>query len=155
MLTKKKKPKFNVLNLGFFKSVKSRWRKQRGTHNKKRMKFKWAGASPKIGYKNAAEIRGMRAGLREVVIHNIAELDGLKNTLVRVASGVGRKKRKFIVDKAKELRLKVVNLCGEQKKFLPQRKLDAHKAKTEGNAPIAKKSEPRGQGQETRKGEHS
>lgn len=131
MVTKKKKPKFNVPNLGFFKSVKARWRKPRGTHNKKRMGFKWTGASPNIGYKNAAEIRGTRAGMREVLIHNLGELEGLKNVLVRIASGVGGKKRKLLTEKAKTLALRVVNLGGEKKKFLPQKKLDAHKDKVE------------------------
>lgn len=142
MVTKKKKPKFNVPNLGFFKSVKARWRKPRGTHNKKRMGFKWTGASPKIGYKNAAEIRGLRAGLSEVLVHNLTELEGLKNILVRIASGVGGKKRKLLVDKAKTLGLRVVNLGGEKKKFLPRTKLNAHKDKIEKTT-------------KTKKGEHS
>ena len=34
---KKNKPTFNVLNYGVKVRVKSRWRKPRGTHNKKRM----------------------------------------------------------------------------------------------------------------------
>ncbi|MFH1520658.1 MAG: eL32 family ribosomal protein [Candidatus Micrarchaeota archaeon] len=121
MVTKKKKPKFNVPNLGFMKSVKARWRKPRGTHNKKRMKFKWAGALPNIGYKNAAAIRGLRAGLKEILVHNLTELEGLKNVLVRIASGVGGKKRKILVDKVKTLGLKVVNAGGEKKKFLPKK----------------------------------
>ena len=120
MVQKKKKPKFNVLNFGFFKSIKKRWRKPRGTHNKKRMKFKWAGALPKIGYKNAAAIRGMRDGMKEVLVHNLSELDGHKNVLIRIASAVGARKRIMILDKAKKLGLKVVNMGGEPKKFSPK-----------------------------------
>ena len=107
---KKKKPKFNVLNLGFFKSVKKRWRKPRGTHNKKRMKFKWAGSSPKIGYRNAKEIRGLHpCGLKELLVHNATGLDGLKGVAIRIASKVGGRKRKEIIEKAKTLKLKVLN----------------------------------------------
>jgi large subunit ribosomal protein L32e len=138
MLTKKKKPKFNVLNLGFFKSVKSRWRKPRGTHNKKRMKFKWAGALPKVGYKNAGEIRGMRAGMAEVLVNNQTELDGLKNVLVRIGSTVGAKKRKVLIDKAKSLGLKVVNAGSGPKKFMPKSGLKAHKGKPEPLANVSK-----------------
>lgn len=110
-MEKKKKPKFNVPNLGFFKSIKARWRKPRGTHNKKRMKFKFMGASPKIGYRNAEEIRGLHSsGMKEVLINNEKDLEGLKDVVVRVSSGVGAKKRKVIADKAKTMKLRIVNL---------------------------------------------
>jgi large subunit ribosomal protein L32e len=109
--TKKKKPKFNVPNLHFFKSVKSRWRKPRGTHNKKRMKAKFMGASPKIGYRNADTIRGLHSsGMREILVNNTQELEGLKDVLVRVASGVGTLKRKLIAEKAKAMKLRILNL---------------------------------------------
>ena len=116
IMEKKKKPKFNVPNLGSMKSVKPRWRRPRGTHNKKRMKFQWAGAAPRIGYKNPEEIRGLRAGKKEVLVHNVPELEGLKDVLVRIASGVGALKRKFIVEKAVQMKLRVVN-SGDKKKF--------------------------------------
>jgi large subunit ribosomal protein L32e len=110
MTTKKNKPKFNVPNLGFFRSVKARWRKPRGTHNKKRMKMKWCGASPHIGYRNAVEMRGMHpGGLREVLVHNIMELEPLKNVLVRIASGVGARKKQLLEAKAKAMNLRVLN----------------------------------------------
>lgn len=113
VLKKKKKPKFNPLNLGFFKSVKARWRKPRGTHNKKRMKFKWAGALPNIGYKNAATVRGLHPqGHAEKLVRNMTDLlglTGIKNILVRVSGNIGAKKRKEIEQKAKSMNLKIVN----------------------------------------------
>jgi large subunit ribosomal protein L32e len=110
MTTRKKKPKFNVLNLGFFGRVKSRWRKPRGTHNKKRMKAKWTGASPRIGYRNPEALRGMHpAGAREVLVHTPSQLDGLKGVLLRIASTVGARKRKLVEEKAKALNLTIVN----------------------------------------------
>ncbi len=110
MTTKKKKPKFNVLNLGFFRSVKARWREPRGTHNKKRMKFKWAGASPRVGYRNPPDARGVHpGGLREALVHNVPQLDGLKDVVVRIASGVGARKRKLIEERAKALSLRILN----------------------------------------------
>lgn len=110
-IKKKKKPKFNVLNAGFCRSVKKRWRKPRGTHNKKRMKMEFAGAHPTIGYRNPAEIRGLHpSGLAEVLVHTPAQLDGLSDVAVRIGSSVGARKRTEIEKKAGSLGLKVVNL---------------------------------------------
>ncbi|MBU0533019.1 50S ribosomal protein L32e [Candidatus Micrarchaeota archaeon] len=117
-MEKKKKPKFNVLNLGFFKKVKDRWRKPRGTHNKKRMKFAWTGALPCIGYRNPKAIRGLHPnGSKEVLVHNVKELDGLNDVTVRISSSVGAQKRKLIEEKAKSLKLKIANIRGQKKKF--------------------------------------
>ncbi len=117
MVQKKNKPKFNVLNLGFFKSVKARWRRPRGTHNKKRMKFKWTGAMPRIGYRNPLELRGLHSsGMKEVLVNNLKEVEGLKDVVVRIAAAVGAKKRKVIEEKAKALHLRVVNPLGSADK---------------------------------------
>ena len=121
LLKKKKKPNFNVPNVGFMVSVKARWRKPRGTANKKRMKYKFMGKLPKIGYKNAADIRGMHPTKKaEVLINTPSELEGLTNVVVRIAATVGGKKRRVIEEKAKSLKLNVVNskfLKAEPKKF--------------------------------------
>ncbi|MBI5228347.1 50S ribosomal protein L32e [Candidatus Micrarchaeota archaeon] len=112
MVTKKKKPKFNVPNLGFFKSVKARWRRPRGTHNKKRMKFKWTGAMPTVGYRNPEAIRGLHpSGKKEVLVHNMAELEGVsgKDSVARLSSTIGAKKRKIMEEKAKSMNLRIVN----------------------------------------------
>lgn len=110
-IVKKNKPKFNVPNLGFFKSVKARWRKPRGTHNKKRMKAEFAGALPKIGYRNPPSIRDLHpSGMKEVLVNNLKDLDGLKSVVIRIASGIGGKKRKLIEEKAKSMKLDILNI---------------------------------------------
>lgn len=77
---KKAKPKFNVLNYGFFKAVKERWRKPRGTANKKRRKKKWAGALPKIGYKNTEAFRGLREdGRKEILVRGMPDINLVKS----------------------------------------------------------------------------
>ena len=134
MKKKKKKPKFNVLNLGFHKRVKKRWRKPRGTHNKKRMKNKWAGASPSIGYRNPEELRDLHPnGHKEILVHNMADLEGLKDVLVRVAAAVGARKRELIEKKAQSMKLKVVN---PKKKKKPEK---AKKEKKKKEAKVKKK----------------
>lgn len=112
-MQRKNKPKFNVPNLGFFKSVKARWRKPRGTHNKKRMKYYFMGALPKIGYRNPVALRGNHpSGQKEVLVSSPAQMDGLKDVVLRVASSVGGKKRALMVEKAKALHLRIVNFGG-------------------------------------------
>ncbi len=109
---KKKKPTFNVLNLGFRKQVKARWRRPRGVANKKRRKNEFAGAAPRIGYRNPLAIRHLHPrGKLEMLIENTSALleAKAKNMLVRIASKVGGKKRAVIVEKAKSLGLDIIN----------------------------------------------
>jgi len=113
-IKKKNKPAFNPLNLGFMKRVKDRWRKPRGTANKKRRKCRFAGALPKIGYRNPEEIRGLRYnGKAEVLVRNLndlAMLKGRKDVVARIAASIGGKKRALIKSQAKELGIELVNL---------------------------------------------
>lgn len=112
MIAKKHKPKkFKVMNLGFMKSVKDRWRRPRGVDNKKRIRKRSAGPSPRIGYKNSGEVRFLHpSGLKEVLVHNVAELIAAGNNVaVRIAGGVGGRKKAEIEKKAGELKLRVIN----------------------------------------------
>lgn len=134
---KKKKPKFNVLNAWFMPSVKSRWRKPRGGANKKRKRFAWAGASPRVGYKNPVAIRGLHPqGIPELLVYTPSQLEGVKDTLIRIAGSTGRKKRELIQAKAKELGLQVLNLKVSKPKTKTQ------KEKTEEKPKALPKTEP-------------
>ncbi len=114
-MKKKSKPKFNVLNSSKGKRgkkrVKERWRKPRGVDNKKRIREKWAGKSPSIGYKNSKSTRFLHpSGKREVLIHNLKDLEGLNQDVVlRIASSIGKKKRELILEQAKSMGLRIVN----------------------------------------------
>lgn len=117
MKMKKKKPKFNVPNLGFYKSVKARWRKPRGTANKKRMKYKFMGASPKIGYRNDKTIRHLHpSGMKELLVHTVSDLESVhdKKVILRIAKQVGMRKRLEIEKKAKSLSLKITNFGAKE-----------------------------------------
>jgi ribosomal protein L32E len=77
MVSKRSHPRFVVPNLGAKgrARVKDRWRKQRGTDNKKRRKYSGYGALPGIGYKNSDAVRFARSdGSREILVHNEKEL---------------------------------------------------------------------------------
>lgn len=109
-VAKKSKPTFNVLNSGFKKRVKFRWRRPRGTDNKKRIRCDFAGATPRIGYKNSAKVRGMHpTGLMESLVHNAAELKAAVGKAARIASGVGERKRAELAKIAAELKIPLLN----------------------------------------------
>ncbi len=111
-LRKRKKPRFNVPNYGFMKSVKKRWRRPRGVDNKKRIKKKFAGAIPKIGYGSPRILKGVHPkGKREMIVNNAFDLNTAKDQdmFVRIAAQVGAKKRTTIIEKAKLLGLKILN----------------------------------------------
>ncbi len=130
-LNKKKKPKFNVMNLGFFKSVKARWRKPRGIDNKKRIRKKFAGAAPRVGYRNPLSVRFLHPlGKQEVIVNSLSDLDGINDKLIRVAAAVGGKKKLMIIEKAKQLKLEVLNPAVKKK--------NAENTKTEVAKPVVK-----------------
>ncbi len=110
---KKDKKKFNVPNSTGkhrMKSVKPRWRKPTGVDNKKKIRKAFMGKAPRVGNKNSREVRGVHPlGLHEILVFNAGELEGAESVLVRIASGVGKKKRAEIVARANEMKLRVLN----------------------------------------------
>jgi large subunit ribosomal protein L32e len=127
MVEKKNKPRFNLSNTGLRKSrLKNRghrWRRPRADSNKKKMKFAFAGASPRVGYKNPAEIRGLHpSGFPEVLVYREDDLVGLENQVVRIASCVGARRAAKIEEAAKAAKLRVLN---------PRRKKKATKKEAE------------------------
>jgi large subunit ribosomal protein L32e len=119
-IQKKKHPKFLRPNYG--RSSRSRiglaWRAPRGIDNKKRRKVEYMGASPSIGHRNAKKVRGKRKddGLRERLVHNVNEAeavlkekDAAKLYFVKIAGGVGKKKREAVRSKCASVGVKVSN----------------------------------------------
>jgi len=98
-IKKRKHPKFLRPNYG--RSSRSRikiaWRRPRGIDNKKRLKIKYMGASPSIGYRQPNAIRYFHPkGKPEVLVQTPAGREGLKDGVSRIAGGVGRLKRAAI-----------------------------------------------------------
>lgn len=111
---KKKKGKFNVPNYGKYKRVKNRWRKPRGIDNKKRIRRKEFGASPKVGYKKKSSERNTHPlGLKEIMIYNVKELaekaKEMKGHAVRISGKVSKRTKEAIRKKAKELGFRSLN----------------------------------------------
>jgi len=94
------------------KKLEDTWRRPRGLTSKQRRQYKAKGAHPQAGYNAPAAVRGMHpSGYFEVLAYNPSDLEGLDAAIqaVRIAGGVGRKKRIEIQQKALEAGLKVLN----------------------------------------------
>ena len=103
-------PQFLPQIFGRKKRIKHRWRKPRGIDSKKRIGKQYMGAVPGIGWKSNRKTRGLHpSGLKEILIYNPQQLEGKSNVAVKIASGVGQRKRKIIIDKANSMKLKVLN----------------------------------------------
>lgn len=112
---KKKKPTFR----GHFgkrslrrksKAKWDKWRVPRGADFKLK---KEDGRAPSTGYRTSKALRYLHpSGYREILIHNIKELEmlaGRANVAARIASTVGKKKRDEIIKKADEIGIKILN----------------------------------------------
>ncbi len=109
ILEKKKRPRF-IRQITPGKRLKKCWRKPKGIDSKKRIERKDKGPVVKIGYRVPKALRYLHpSGYPEVLVHNPSELEGLSGVVIRIAATVGRRKRAAIIEKAKELGLKVVN----------------------------------------------
>ncbi|HVP24851.1 MAG TPA: 50S ribosomal protein L32e, partial [Methanomicrobiales archaeon] len=88
------------------------WRKPKGRHNKLRRQIRAKGPLPRPGYGSPAAVRGLHpCGLSDILVENEGMLAGLDPELhaVRIAAGVGMKKKMEIQKKATEAGLRVLN----------------------------------------------
>ncbi len=95
-----------------YKRVKSNWRKPRGIDSKMRLGIKGWPKLVKIGYGGPKCGRYLHpSGYYDKLVHNVNGLSILdpKKDAARIAATVGKRKRKEIIEKAKGLRLKVLN----------------------------------------------
>ncbi len=107
-----KRPKFLRSETWKKKSFKNdpKWRKPRGKDNKMRMKRSGKQPLVSVGYRGPKEVRGAHAsGLREVMVSNPGQIDGLENVIIRINATVGNKKKIEIVKKAVKSNLKIAN----------------------------------------------
>ena len=110
MISKRKKPKW-IVGGKYLKRIKNRRRKPRGIHNKLRHHRKNKGIMPSIGYGNPKTVRGLHpSGFKDVLVYNLSQLMNIdpKKEAVRFGK-IGNKKKKEMMKKAEELKLKVLN----------------------------------------------
>lgn len=96
-----------------YKRVGLAWRKPKGIDNhQRRQKFRGRPGLVKVGYGGPKIARGLHpSGFTDNLVHNLDDLQRLdpKTDGVRIAHGVGKKKRVEIVAKALEQKFKIFN----------------------------------------------
>ena len=106
------KPDFVRQDSWRYKRVKPNWRKPKGIDSKMRKQKSGWPKLVKIGYRGPKAARYLHpSGYYDKLVHNVNELSLLdpKKDAARIAATVGKKKRKEIIEKAKSLKLKVLN----------------------------------------------
>ena len=144
---KAKKPTFKTQDSWKRKRIPKSWRRPKGLHSKMRLKFKGNPKLPSQGYRSPAEVRGMHgSGLKTVFVTSLKQMDSVNAEGIILASALGAKKKREIIKKAAEKKLKIVNL--DVAKYLKKTEKAVHKKKQEANA---KKPESEPAAAETKK----
>jgi len=118
MTRKKRAPKFRRQEWFRFAKLGEKWRRPRGSDSKMRLGIRGKPAVVSIGYRSPRSVRGVHpSGLIEILVHGPRDLKGLDTgkQAVRIASGVGGRKREHILAQAKELGIRVLNPGGEKR----------------------------------------
>lgn len=94
-----------------------KWRKPKGIDNRVRRRFKGQYLMPNIGYGSNSRTRHMLpTGFKKFLVHNVKELEVLlmQNRVYcgEIAHNVSSKKRKEIVERAKQLSIRLTNANG-------------------------------------------
>jgi len=112
MVNPRKKPKFLRQGSKYLVRIKKKWRKPRGRDSKLRQKEKSKGAWVNIGYRSPKKLRGLHpSGFKEMLIQNLNDVQKIdsKKQAGRIAHTIGKRKRQLILEKAKEMNIKILN----------------------------------------------
>jgi ribosomal protein L32E len=113
--TKRKKPNFvrkdwhKKIKLGSTVKKNRKWRAARGRHNKIRLGIKGHSVRPKIGYSEDRELRGKIDGNVVVRVENLKDLENVGKEEQIIIGRIGNKKRKEIIARAGERKIKIMN----------------------------------------------
>src|SRR5487761_1063537 len=111
-MKKERTPKFQRQESWRYVRIHEPWRKPKGVDSHMRLSVKGWPALVKIGYRVPRSVRGLHpSGYRDVLVHNLVELETLSRDTdaARLAAGVGKRKRIELAKRAKELGIRVLN----------------------------------------------
>jgi large subunit ribosomal protein L32e len=111
------KPAFKRQDYHKKKRTPESWRKPRGNLSKTRRQMKNRGALVEAGYRSPKAARGLHpSGFEEVRVHNVDDLEGVDaaTEAVRIASGVGARKRERIEEVCEDREIRVLNPTYEE-----------------------------------------
>ncbi|EGG20167.1 S60 ribosomal protein L32 [Cavenderia fasciculata] len=116
-IIKKKTTRFFRFQSDLFNRVAGNWRKPRGIDNRVRRRFSGAARMPDAGYGSNRKTRDVDPnGFKRFVVRNVEELEVLLMQNRRYAAEIfhacSAKTRKAIVERARELDIKVTNANG-------------------------------------------
>ncbi|XP_058451952.1 large ribosomal subunit protein eL32 [Armigeres subalbatus] len=116
-IVKKRTKKFIRHQSDRYDKLAPNWRKPKGIDNRVRRRFKGQYLMPNIGYGSNKRTRHMLPnGFKKFLVHNVRELEVLmmQNRVycAEIAHAVSSKKRKLIVERAKQLAIAVTNPNG-------------------------------------------
>ena len=123
---RKMKPKFKRQQL-ILNKLKDSWRKPKGIHSKLRLQKKGKGKLVRIGYGTKKDLKGLIKGKKAVRVTNLKDLENLKEAII-ISSKIGLKKKLEIINKAKELKLEIINIKNVDK-FLEEIKKNKEEKK--------------------------
>lgn len=114
-IVKKRTKKFIRHQSDRYDKLAPNWRKPKGIDNRVRRRFKGQYLMPNIGYGSNKRTRHMLPnGFKKFLVHNVRELEVLlmQNRVycAEIAHGVASKKRKLIVERAKQLAIAVTKV---------------------------------------------
>lgn len=107
-----KKPTFKRQEWFRYKKLGVKWRKPRGKTSKTRRYEKGKPAMPSVGYGSPKAGRGLHpSGYEDILIRNIIELENLNPATQagRISATIGKRKKEIMLDRAKELGIKILN----------------------------------------------
>ncbi|KAJ2721574.1 60S ribosomal protein L32 [Coemansia sp. Benny D115] len=113
-IVKKRTKPFVRVQSDRFKRVGESWRRPVGIDSRTRRRFKGTRPHPKIGYGSNKKTRFLLPnGFRKFTVKNSADLESLvmlnRTYAAEIAHTVGLKKRIVLVERAKQLGIKVLN----------------------------------------------
>jgi large subunit ribosomal protein L32e len=109
---KKQTPRFLRQEWFRYKRIPKNWHRPDGITSKMRMNKRYRAPRVRVGYRGPKQVRGLHpSGFEEVLIHNVSDLEHIDagTQAARIGSTVGTKKRVAIIEKAKELDIRLLN----------------------------------------------